>query len=446
MKKDHDPEERYCDNTVKVRQGTGEPSDRSEAEIRVVEHARDELLCIIDSLPSFIALIDKNHTIVRLNKSMAQAFGMRQRDLVGRKCFELCHKERKIPDSCPHSRVLNEGVSATSEIFEENLGGHVEVTATPYLAPDGSIIGSVHVVRDINERKRAEEEKEKIMTQLLKAQKLEEVGRLAAGIAHEINTPSQYVASNLDFLRESFEDISGLVDACERLVEKAGGGKADSPVISEVRKALEDADWNYLKDELPEAIGQAQEGIKRVTKIVRAMKEFSHPGPSEKHFQDINRIIETTVTIAKNEWKYCSDVHLDLQENLPPVSCIGDEIGQVLLNMIVNAAHAITEKLGENPEGVKGGIYISTAQKGEDVEIIIRDTGAGIPEKIRTRIFESFFTTKEAGRGTGQGLAIARGIIEENHGGSISLSSEAGKGTSFSIRVPVNDDHPRGNE
>ncbi len=406
--------------------------------INVPPNSDSRLANILDSIPAFIALIDKDHNIVHINKSMADAFGRPAKDLIGKKCFELCHKDKKIPGSCPHRRVLMDGYSAISEIFEENLGGHVEVTATPFYGKDGSITGSVHVVKDINRRKEAERQRDKIVNQLLMAQKLEEVGRLAAGIAHEINTPSQYVASNLEFLSESFEDVSNLFRACERLLNASDKGKIDNQVVAMVLDAFEEADWDYLHDELPRAISQAQEGINRVTKIVRAMKEFSHPGPKEKSLQDLNQIIETTVTISKNEWKYCSDVHLELQNNLPHVNCVGDQIGQVFLNMIVNAAHAITEKIGKDPEKERGDIFISTAKKGEAVEIIISDTGTGIPKDITKSIFEAFFTTKKAGCGTGQGLAIAKEIIEQNHGGTISLSSSSDEGTSFSITIPIN--------
>ena len=405
-------------------------------ELRLVEHAKGELTNILDAIPALIALIDKNHTIVRLNKAMADVFGVHPRQLVGKKCFELCHKEKKIPPSCPHKKVLEKGMASTSEIYEENLGGYVEVTATPYRDPDGSIIGSVHVVKNINERKRAKEEKEEIMRQLLNAQKLEEVGRLAAGIAHEINTPSQYVASNLEFLKESFKDISELVDRCSALLKGLERGQVDQNLVGETTHVLEDVDWDYLKEELPEAIDQAQEGIQRVSKIVRAMKEFSHPGPKEKILQDLNKIIETTVTVSKNEWKYVADVQLDLDQGLPPTYCLGDEIGQVILNMIVNAAHAISESLGENPEQKKGLIKISSQKNGDFVEIGIRDNGNGIPEQIQGRIFDPFFTTKKAGKGTGQGLAIAKRIVEDNHGGSMSFSSRPGKGTLFLISIP----------
>ncbi len=342
-------------------------------ELRLVEHAKGELTNILDAIPALIALIDKNHTIVRLNKAMADVFGVHPRQLVGKKCFELCHKEKKIPPSCPHKKVLEKGMASTSEIYEENLGGYVEVTATPYRDPDGSIIGSVHVVKNINERKRAKEEKEEIMRQLLNAQKLEEVGRLAAGIAHEINTPSQYVASNLEFLKESFKDISELVDRCSALLKGLERGQVDQNLVGETTHVLEDVDWDYLKEELPEAIDQAQEGIQRVSKIVRAMKEFSHPGPKEKILQDLNKIIETTVTVSKNEWKYVADVQLDLDQGLPPTYCLGDEIGQVILNMIVNAAHAISESLGENPEQKKGLIKISSSTFGVNFSENVRD-------------------------------------------------------------------------
>ncbi len=408
-----------------------------EIQKRTIEQAKQECSNIIDSIPDFIALIDKDHTIIRLNMSMAKAFGMHPREIVGRKCFELCHKSGKIPKDCPHKKLLKDGKIHSHEIFEKNLGGYIEVITTPYLDPDGSLIGSVHVVRNINKRKTAENEKNQVMVQLLSAQKLEAVGRLAAGIAHEINTPTQYVASNLDFFREAFEDISCLFEVFEKVAEEAEREGFSQESIKEMRKALEEADWDYLREEVPKAVEQAQEGVARVTKIVRAMKDFSHPGSKEKALQDINKIIETTVTIAKNEWKYSSDVVLHLLKELPPVPCLSDEIGQVILNLLVNAAQAISEKLGRNPEGVKGKITITTREKDNHAAIVIEDTGTGIPEEIRDKIFEPFFTTKEVGKGTGQGLSIARDIIVKKHGGTIEVDSTPGEGTRFRITLPI---------
>ncbi|MDP3479280.1 MAG: ATP-binding protein [Desulfoprunum sp.] len=285
------------------------------------------------------------------------------------------------------------------------------------------------------ELKKALQDLQLTQTRLLQAQKLESVGQLAAGIAHEINTPAQFIGSNIDFLEESFAAVKRLIDALQRLLQAIAQVSAHVETSREAEALLAELDWNYLENEIPTAIRQSKEGIKRVTTIVQAMKEFSHPGSKEKALYNLNKIIETTITVASNEWKYCADIETHLEPNLPQVFCLADEIGQVFLNILVNASHAITSKNKDSTE--KGRITISTHQLPEHVEICIEDTGGGIPEDIRARVFDPFFTTKPVGMGTGQGLAIAHDVIEKKHNGFISFTSEKGKGTVFTIHLPL---------
>jgi signal transduction histidine kinase len=256
---------------------------------------------------------------------------------------------------------------------------------------------------------------------------------LAAGIAHEINTPTQYIGDNARFLKDSFADLLTCLRANQALLAAAKSGPAPDRVIREAEEAERRADLGYLLEEIPKSIDQSLEGISRVTSIVRAMKEFAHPDTSDKTLANINRAIESTVSVTRHEWKYVSDVNLDLTPDLPLVPCLLGDISQVLLNLIVNAAHAIEAK----KNGQKGAITIRTKRVGEWVEIRIEDTGTGIPESIRDKIFDPFFTTKEVGKGTGQGLAITRSVIAKKHGGTIAFESEVGKGTTFIVRLPL---------
>jgi two-component system, NtrC family, sensor kinase len=289
--------------------------------------------------------------------------------------------------------------------------------------------------RQGEELKKALQDLQLTQTRLLQAQKLESVGQLAAGIAHEINTPAQFIGSNIDFLKDSFSDVIQLIDALQKVLEAIVQGSAIVETGREAEKLLEEFDWNYLKEEIPTAILQSKEGIKRVTTIVQAMKEFSHPGSKEKGFYDLNKIIETTITVASNEWKYCAEIETHFDPDLPQVFCLADEIGQVFLNILINASHAIAGKTTNNTE--KGLITITTHRSPEQVEIHIEDTGGGIPENIRERVFDPFFTTKSVGKGTGQGLAISHDVITKKHNGGISFTSEAGKGTIFTISLPI---------
>ena len=282
-------------------------------------------------------------------------------------------------------------------------------------------------VRDVSEQRRIE-------TDLAHARKLEAVGQLAAGIAHEINTPTQYVGDGVHFLKEAFDSYRRLVSQYRRAVEvleMAGGLEA---LTSEIRETEEDIDLAYLDANVPGSFASCQDGISRISTIVRAMKEFAHPDQREKTPADLNQALRTTLAIARNEYKYVADVATEFGD-LPPVLCHVGDLNQVFLNLIVNAAHAIGDVVGQG--GKRGTIRITTCREDDLARIDIADTGSGIPEAIRPRIFDPFFTTKEVGKGSGQGLAIARSIVGTKHHGSLTFESEVGKGTTFTIRLPI---------
>jgi signal transduction histidine kinase len=239
-------------------------------------------------------------------------------------------------------------------------------------------------------------------------------------------------------LQDAFQDIVQALTQYDRLLQAAKSGGVTAELIEEVEQAKDTADVDFLLEEIPTAIGQTLEGVHRIGKIVRAMKEFSHPGQDEKKLIDINKAIENTITVARNEWKYVADMLTDFDPSLPLVSCLPGEFNQVILNLIVNATHALAD-VREHQAGQKGVIKIETCQRENFVEIKISDSGPGIPEAIRQRIFDPFFTTKEPGKGTGQGLAIAHAVIVEKHGGSIQLDTQEGAGTTFTICLPVRD-------
>jgi signal transduction histidine kinase len=272
--------------------------------------------------------------------------------------------------------------------------------------------------------------------QLRHAQKLESIGQLAAGIAHEINTPTQFIGDNTRFIRDAFGDLKALLDSQTRLLDSARRGIVPPQLIAGVDAAAKTADWDYLSAEIPKALSQSLEGIERVTKIVQAMKEFSHPGTTEKTALDLNHAIENTLTVCHSEWKYVADVVTDFDPTLPAVPVLPGEFNQVILNIIINATHAIADVVGGGENG-KGRITLRTRSMGDRAEIRVSDTGTGIPEPVRLRVFDPFFTTKRVGKGTGQGLAIAHAVVVEKHGGTIHFETEAGQGTTFVIRLPL---------
>ncbi len=303
--------------------------------------------------------------------------------------------------------------------LETRWSGTCEITA------DAKILRGL--MQDVTEIYRLESE-------LAAAQKLESVGRLAAGVAHEINTPVQFVSDNVHFVRTSASDMVPVIQAyrgLQRAVLEGGDatGAAQAAVAAEAA-----ADLDYLIDNMPPALDSAIEGLGRIATIVRSMKEFAHPDQAQMSFADVNQAIQSTLVVARNEYKYIAELETDFGA-LPPVACYLGEINQVVLNLLVNAAHAIGDVVKGTSE--LGRITVRTRTDGDSVEISVGDTGSGIPEAIRDKIFDPFFTTKEVGKGTGQGLAIAHSVIVKKHGGSLRFESEMGKGTTFFIRLPV---------
>jgi PAS domain S-box-containing protein len=293
---------------------------------------------------------------------------------------------------------------------------------------NGAVVRYEGMCEDITERIQLRE-------QLFQAQKLESVGQLAAGIAHEINTPTQYIGDNVRFLQEAFQDLKGVLTQYESLFDAAKHDALSPLLMQQVEASVASADAAYLLSEIPAAIDQTLEGVGRVSTLVSAMKEFSHPGTREKAPLNLNRAIESTITVARNEWKYVAEMESDFDASIPLVSCLPGEFNQVILNLIVNAAHAIADVL-KSGDSHMGKIKVQTRNCPKWVEIRIQDSGTGIPEKVRGRVFDPFFTTKEIGKGTGQGLAIARSVIVDKHGGSIHFETEEGCGTTFVIRMP----------
>ena len=358
-------------------------------------------------------------------------------------CLGRGWAERLHPEDAPG--ILEEWknvVAARGEFnreyrFQRRDGGVRWVHGhTSPLREGNVIVGHVGTVTDITDRKRAEVDRKKMELQIQQGQKLESIGRLAAGVAHEINTPTQYIGDNTRFVSDSFTELLPVLSAPRRLLDALRDNCVTPELLQAIEDLLKKADVDYLVAEIPKAVEQSLQGVERVAKIVQAMKEFSHPGAEDKSQVDLNQAIESTLTVARAEWKHVAEMVREFDADLPPVTCLPGEFNQVILNLIVNAAHAIADTL--KPGGpAKGTITVSTKQQGDWAEVRVRDSGTGIPEPAREKIFDPFFTTKGVGRGTGQGLAIARSVIVDKHGGTISFETELGKGTVFIIRIPV---------
>ncbi len=289
----------------------------------------------------------------------------------------------------------------------------------------------------LEEVQRSTEDKDRMFEELRTAQRLEAIGQLASGVAHEINTPAQYVGDNLEFLRGATDDQTRLLNKCIAVIDSLPDAAPENQGIQEINNLKEEIDLEFLVEEIPAAVESSREGIQQISSIVRSMKDFSHPGDKEKQSVDVNRAIDATVTVAKNEWKYVARIESNLDEELPEIMAHAIEIKQVLLNIIVNAAHAIEKRQSDGGLEGLGTIRIATMTDGEHVTILIRDDGCGIPEDVRARIYDPFYTTKEVGKGTGQGMSIVHRIVVEHHCGEIKIDSEVNAFTEFQLVLPI---------
>ena len=287
---------------------------------------------------------------------------------------------------------------------------------------------------------RLQKDRLQLEVELRQSHKLEAIGQLAAGVAHEINTPIQFVGDSVYFLRQAFDDLAGLVARYHALAEAAATGPVDPALVAGVAEEERIIDIDDLLGQIPRALERTSTGAERVAEIVRAMKEFAHPAQEEQGVADLNHAILSTLVVARNEIKYVADVDTDLGP-IPPVVCHVGDLNQVVLNLVVNAAHAIADRIAQaapgSPQAARGRIGVTTSEEDGWVTISVSDDGTGIPEEARGRIFDPFFTTKEVGRGSGQGLAISRSIVVDKHGGTLTFDTRLDAGTTFTARIPV---------
>ena len=400
---------------------------------RTVKQAHREIEHLISSLPTILIGLSHHNEIIHWNAIAARVFNLSAREVMGSN-LDRCGIDwdwDKLSEGLVKSQT--EGCNVrVDNIRYRNADGedrYLGLSITPFKDEDERISGLTVIGADITDRLKFE-------AQLHQSQKMEAIGQLAAGIAHEINTPTQFVGDNTRFLQDAFSDLVAACNLYKASIIAAKDGTLNAERIQQVEAQLEELDITYLEQEVPLAIEQTLKGVNRITHIVQAMKIFAHPGGDEKEPVDINKEIEKTITITRNEWKYVADLKTDFATDVSTVPCHRAEFNQVILNLIVNAAHAIADANAKN-SSEKGTITISTRQSENWAEIRISDTGAGIPEHIQHRIFDLFFTTKEPGRGTGQGLAIAHSVIVDKHDGSIDIETKEEKGTTFVIRLPI---------
>jgi PAS domain S-box-containing protein len=407
--------------------------EREKAEIEV-RNAREFLKKVVDNVPTLIAVRDSESRFTLANRAFAKKLGSTAEEIIGKTPYEFYKNPEELARILEGDRYVFE-TRQEKPMFEEtytDLDGephYLETVKRPLIGDNGEA-NILIISNDQTDRRNLE-------SQLRHAQKLESIGQLAAGIAHEINTPTQYVSDNTRFLQDAFADIRSVLNKYGEMSESMEKADPSSPLISDMKDELTKRDLGYLLEEVPNAISQSLDGVSRIAKIVQSMKDFAHPGATEKTAVDLNKAIESTITVARNEWKYVAELETKFDTRLPMIPCLIGELNQVVLNMLINAAHAIGDVVGDGTCG-KGKITISTTRASDEwVEVRISDTGSGIPAKIQERIFDPFFTTKEIGKGSGQGLAISHSVVVDKHSGRLTFETQEGKGTTFIIGLPL---------
>ncbi|MCV6600525.1 MAG: ATP-binding protein [Cohaesibacter sp.] len=404
-----------------------------------LENQRLQLNTILDNTLAGICLTQTDMTVIRANPAAMDMFGKLDQTFDVTELFANWDEASRFvmmaaEPELETSRTLFEAIGKRSDGSEFPI--EFGITCLDHLGWDRA----VWIFNDITQRKHEEAKRVALERELNQTHKMEALGTLASGVAHEINTPIQYISDNMRFLDETIGDLQALIEAFQTSFATLEQLGFDPTQLAKAQKLAEEKakeiDLDYLLEEAPQAIDQSLQGAKQVATIVNAIKEFSHPGEDEKVDLDVNKMIETTLAVTRNQWKYVADMDLDLAPDLPTIMAMPSEISQVILNLIVNAADAIHS--ADLPE--RGQIAIASRALDSSIEICIRDNGPGVSKDLQERIFDPFFTTKDIGKGSGQGLAIAYAIIHQKHGGTLRYIGQEGQGAHFVITLPISDE------
>lgn len=414
--------------TVLLRGAMQDITARKRAQEAIKE--REELLrsMVRGIRAAFFRVDKKTRKIVEANPMGLEILGVDEREVIGSPCADVLKVQgcgRICEDSGGGERILGR-----EYVLIRPDGVFVPISLSVLEMSVKGFEYIVFVFFDISERKDLER-------RLAISQRLESVGQLAAGIAHEINTPIQFIANNMGFLKEANDYFSGYIKTCENMFKEIQQDEDMPDAVKLAMSKREEEELAFYLDQSNLSIEESWDGVQRITSIVDSMRYFSHPGGEEKTSVDLNGAVENTVTVTKNEWKYAAELVLDLDPDLPVINGFPADISQAVLNLVVNAAHAVSERFAGTED--KGVIMLKTYAEDGDVVIEVMDNGGGIPKNIQPRVFDPFYTTKAVGKGTGQGLAIVHSAVVDKHGGSVDLRSEPGQGATFIIRLPIVD-------
>ncbi|MEF3698551.1 two-component system sensor histidine kinase NtrB [Desulfolutivibrio sp.] len=402
-------------------------SEKKMAEVQLRE-SEGKYRTLVETMNEGILVLNEELVVTYINEMVSSLLGYPKDEIIGQKILKFLHAECN-EDFIEQQRLRKEGNADSHEfVMVKSNGEKVFVLSSPTPLFDAShkFVGSYEVLTNISNIKLIE-------MQLIHSQKMETIGVMASGIAHEINTPLQYVIGNSSFIKENMEDVLDLTTKIRESLKMAASEDIHD-ALQGLQQAFEGLDIEFITEEMPRAISECMEGLNRIAAIVTSVKRFSHPDSDVFKSINVNREIANTITISKNEWKSVAQLTSDFEENLPNLQCIPSDFNQVILNLIINASHALQEKYGDTSE--KGTIHMKTYSGKHHLFVSVTDNGAGIQKSIRDKIFSPFFTTKDVGKGTGMGLAIVLKIIEK-HKGKIWFESEEGQGTTFFVQFPL---------
>lgn len=409
-----------CVREITRRQDGQDLWERLDAETQV----------LLSSIPLVLIHLDTTGTVMHWNAPAEAVFGISALDAIGRTCrtlpwgdSETARRLESMATSCANQEFPNVVIKRADGV-ERILDLSVNAICTDERSAGVLVLGTDRT------------EKSQLEMGLRQAQKLESIGQLAAGIAHEINTPMQFVKDNIEFLSDSLDALFKLLAVYDRNLSEKTPDRPWQERVAEIQAQLEATRYDEMCREIPQAIFESLEGIHRVIDIVRAMKDFTRLGNNDKEDVDLNAAVQSSITITRNRWKSAAEMQIDLDPYMPPIYCVQAELSQVLLNLIVNAADAIVEHTEAAP-GAVGTITVRTRYQPGLAQLEVADTGCGIPEDLCSRIFDPFFTTKEVGKGTGQGLTICYNIVVQKLGGTIEVESVVGQGTTFKVSIPI---------
>jgi PAS domain S-box-containing protein len=398
----------------------------------LAEFRRAEIEKLVAAISSLLIAVDSEGKIFQWNETAAKFFCIIDSACIGKTLIEVL-KEYIEPTKL--AEIMQKGLADGEgkplydleiAIDLKDKGGRLLLAViNPILDSDGKKLGFLLLAEDITNRK--EEERRRNLSQ-----RLESLGQMAGNIAHQIKTPLQFIGNNGQFLCDSFSDISKFYMAVlECLPEIEQSDKKQTAAL--IKQAIEQCDIEYHLREIPEACNQVVDGVATVSNVIQSMKEYFHPGTGVMEKADVNKLLRSTIVIVQNEIKKILNIEMSFYPELPQIPCYQVELNQVFMNLLGNAVDAIKEK---EFQGMQGVIKVSTTLEGSEIIITITDNGCGIPDSIKEFVFNPFFTTKDVGKGTGQGLSLAHNIVEK-HKGKIYFKSKIGEGTSFYVHLPI---------